>query len=364
MITKTLTVASCRIESARHVDILPDRHPSKALHGHSFLISVYAYIPDDWAAFPGNEVNALRQRLEECVAPLNYSLLNNILSVPTDENIARWVRKQLNLEGLDRISVQSTVDQGVDLDAQGQAHVWRRYQFQAAHRLPNVPVGHKCGRMHGHGFEVILHANQDLGDRDLSIDYDLLNEIWAPVQFQLNFQCLNEISGLHNPTSETISAWIWDKLKEVLPELSWVTVYETGTCGANYDGISYRIWKELTIDSAVQLKRATPDSHLARLHGHTFRMRLHLCAPLDAVMGWTQDFGDVKLIFDPIFKYLDHQPLYEYKNLPDTDTASLATWTFQQAKEGLPHLSRLDLFETLGCGSVVFSDSLGPALPL
>ena len=55
---------------------------------------------------------------------------------------------------------------GVDQDAGGQAHVWRRYRFQAAHQLPHVPLGHKCGRMHGHGFEVIVHANQDLGERD------------------------------------------------------------------------------------------------------------------------------------------------------------------------------------------------------
>jgi hypothetical protein len=42
----------------------------------------------------------------------------------------------------------------------------------------------------------------------------------------------------------------------VLPELSWVTVYETASCGAHYDGRHFRIWKELTLDSAVRLQRA------------------------------------------------------------------------------------------------------------
>jgi len=47
--------------------------------------------------------------------------------------------------------------------------------FEAAHRLPNVPKGHPCGRMHGHGFEVILHADQDLGSGDLGVDFDRLD---------------------------------------------------------------------------------------------------------------------------------------------------------------------------------------------
>ena len=73
----------------------------------------------------------------------------------------------------------------------------------------------------------------DLGERDLGLDYDHLDEVWAPLHFELNYRCLNDIAGLQNPTSENISAWLWDRLKPVLPELSWVTVYETGSSGAN-----------------------------------------------------------------------------------------------------------------------------------
>ena len=36
--------------------------------------------------------------------------------------------------------------------------IFKSFTLEAAHRLPNVPPGHKCGRMHGHGFEVLLHA--------------------------------------------------------------------------------------------------------------------------------------------------------------------------------------------------------------
>lgn len=365
MTETVLTVASTRMESARRVSVLPNGHKCRNTHGHSFLISVFAQLPEGWAPFPGGEVAELQRRLEACVAPLNYQLLNEFLEQPTDENLARWVRQQLAVPGIDRVAVQSTANQGVDLDARGHAHVWRRYRFQAAHRLPNVPLGHKCGRMHGHGFDVIVHANQDIGDRDLSIDYDHLDELWAPFHFELNYQCLNEIEGLSNPTSELISAWLWTRLKAVLPELSWVTVFETASCGANFDGNQYRIWKDFTLDSAVQIKRA-PETHVQRrVHGHTYTLRLHLSAPIDQLMGWTVDFGDVKALFDPIFKSLDHHPIHLISGGPgDCDTASIAHWIRQQALVGLHQLARVDLYEIEGSGTAISTEFEAPAMPI
>eukprot|EP01137_Pigoraptor_chileana_P014236 Opistho-2@68618 len=171
----TIHAASCGFESACQIPALPEGHRSRGLHGHSYFATVRVQLPADWAPFPGGEVEELRRRLEACVAPLDYALLNQTLPQPTDENIARWIRQRLETEfgvpGILQVGIQSTAQEGVDLDVNGVAHVWRRYRFQAAHQLPNVPAGHKCGRMHGHGFEVIIHANQDLGERDISIDY-------------------------------------------------------------------------------------------------------------------------------------------------------------------------------------------------
>lgn len=361
---QTLFAAAAGFEAARQVDILPAGHRSRRLHGHSFLANVRCALPPGWARFPGGEVDRLRTALETRIAQLDYRLLNEHVSPPTDENLARWVRDHLEVPGMVQIGVQSTPHEGVDLDLTGGAHVWRRYIFQSAHRLPNVPLGHQCGRMHGHGFEVILHANQALGARDLSIDYDHLDAVWAPFQNQLNHACLNDLPGLHNPTSEMLSSWLWERVKPALRELSWITVYETGSCGANFDGRQYRIWKDFTLDSALQLKRAPDGSALRRIHGHTYTLRLHLSAPLDQVMGWTVDFGDVKEIFSPIFKALDHQPLHEIPDLADCDTASIAAWILAKARARLPHLDRVDLYETRGCGAIVSSGNQGPALPV
>jgi 6-pyruvoyltetrahydropterin/6-carboxytetrahydropterin synthase len=361
---KTLFAASAGFEAARHVDILPVGHRSRRLHGHSFLAKVRCDLPQGWARFAGGEVERLRETLEARIAQLDYRLLNEQVQQPTDENLARWVRARLDVPGIEQVGIQSTPHEGVDLDASGNAHVWRRYRFQSAHRLPNVPPGHKCGRMHGHGFEVIVHANPHVGDRDLSIDYDHLDELWAPLHRELDHACLNDLPGLQNPTSEVLSSWLWARLKPHLPTLSWITVYETASCGASFDGERYRIWKEMTLDSALQLKRAPDGSPLRRIHGHTYTLRLHLSAPLDAVLGWTVDFGDVKEIFTPIFRMLDHQPLHELEGLADCDTASIAAWILERARGQLPQLDRVDLYETRGCGAIVSLAGEGPALPV
>jgi 6-pyruvoyltetrahydropterin/6-carboxytetrahydropterin synthase len=359
-----LYTAAANFEAARRVLLLPDGHRSKRLHGHSFLAEARCNLPEGWASFPGGEVDELREKLNATILPLDYIDLNSELEQPTDENLARWIRSHLDITGIESIGVQSTIHEGVDLDSKENAHIWRRYTFESAHQLPNVPLGHKCGRMHGHGFEVILHANQDLSNRAIGIDYDYLDILWAPIYAELDHKCLNDIPGLSNPTSEVISNWIWERIKPQLPELSWVTVYETASCGAHFDGHNYRIWKEMTLDSAVQLRHSPEGDRRGLIFGHTYTLRLHLHAELDRVMGWTVDFGDVKNLFDPIFKRLDHHPLHEIPDLEDTDIANLLRWIKNQSAPLIPQLDRIDMYETRGCGAVLSWGKNGPALPI
>ena len=364
MKNKITFVATAPFEAARHVDVLPEQHRLRRLHGHSFLATIRSSLSSRFAPYPGGEVESLKAQLELQISQLDYRLLNEKIETPTDENIAHWVSRHCPVPGMEAIAIQSTTTEGVEIDVLGCAHTWRRYAFQSAHQLPNVPAGHKCGNMHGHGFEVILHAHYKTGEGDLRVGSDLLDACWAPIQQELDHACLNELPGLENPTSEVLSSWIWSKVKPGLPELSAVTVYETASCGDNYDGARYHIWKELTLDSALQFKHAPEGNKRRMLHGHTYTLRLHLSAPLDEVMGWTVDFGDVKEVFNPIFKMLDHHALHQIPGLLDCDCASIATWILNQARTRLPQLYRVDLFETRGCGVIVSAGGEGPKLPV
>jgi len=362
--SKLLYAAAVPFEAARRVTALPEDHRSRRLHGHSFLAKIRTELDPGWASFDGGEVDELRELLERTVFPLDYRSLNDIVDQPTDENLARWIRRRINVAGLDAIGVQSTSHEGADLDESQNAHIWRRYTLESAHRLPNVPPGHKCGRMHGHGFQIILHVNQDLGAGHMGVDYDAIDAVWAPIHAELDRACLNDVSGLENPTSEMISAWLWHRLKVTLPQLSWVTVYETASCGANFDGKRYRIWKEMSLDSSLILHRAPEGDTRRRIHGHTYTLRLHINADLDAVMGWTIDFGDVKELFAPTFKRIDHQPLHELPGISQPDAASVARWIWSETQTVLPQVDRIDLYERRGCGVILSSATADVALPI
>lgn len=362
MTEKLIYVAAADFDAARSIDDLPDDHRLRRLHGHGFAAQVRTTLPEGWASFPGAEVGDLTARLRECVAPLDYRHLNHTITLPTDENIARWISGELDLPGARTVGVRSARHSGVQIDARGEAIVWRRYVFQSAHQLPRVAPGHKCGRMHGHGFEVLLHARR--GNGAVVIDHDRLDAIWAPLHAQLHHACLNDIPGLENPTSENIAVWLWSRIGPVLPGLCWVTVYETASCGALFDGAHHRVWKEFTLDSAVRLRNAPAGDGRRHIHGHTFTLRLHLQAPLDPVMGWTVDFGDVKAQFAPLFDRLDHEALHELMGADDADTASLARRIKSMAAPLMPALERIDLNETRGCGVILHWGEAEPALPV
>ena len=115
--------------------------------------------------------------------------------------------------------------------------IFKEFTFEAAHRLPNVPDGHKCARLHGHSFAVRITVEGATGDQSgWVMDFADLRAAFAPVYKQLDHYYLNEIEGLENPTSENIARWIWARLKPDLPALCEVQIRETCTSGCVYLG--------------------------------------------------------------------------------------------------------------------------------
>jgi 6-pyruvoyltetrahydropterin/6-carboxytetrahydropterin synthase len=115
--------------------------------------------------------------------------------------------------------------------------IFKEFSFEAAHRLPNVPAGHKCARVHGHSFRVEVHVRGDVGvDSGWVTDFADIKTAFAPLLQQLDHHYLNEIDGLANPTSENLARWVWDRLEPRLPGLAKVVVRETCTSGCVYEG--------------------------------------------------------------------------------------------------------------------------------
>lgn len=115
--------------------------------------------------------------------------------------------------------------------------IFKEFTLEAAHRLPYVPEGHKCGRLHGHSFKVEIHVKGEVDPATgWLIDFADIKSAFMPLYIQLDHNYLNELEGLENPTSENLAIWIWSKLKPKLKELFRVVVRETCTCGCVYEG--------------------------------------------------------------------------------------------------------------------------------
>lgn len=115
--------------------------------------------------------------------------------------------------------------------------IYKEFSFEAAHLLPNVPVGHKCGRLHGHSFHITIFVNGAVDKHSgWVMDFSDIKSVFKPIYEQLDHYYLNDIPGLENPTSENLAIWIWNKLKPVLPILSKIQVKETCTSGCVYTG--------------------------------------------------------------------------------------------------------------------------------
>ena len=111
------------------------------------------------------------------------------------------------------------------------------FKFESAHRLPKVPPGHKCARLHGHSFKVELAVSGPVNpETGWFIDFSEIYALWEPLHAQLDHNYLNEIPGLENPTSEVLAKWIWDRMKMKLPSLSQVTLFETCDARCEYTG--------------------------------------------------------------------------------------------------------------------------------
>ena len=116
------------------------------------------------------------------------------------------------------------------------SEIYREFTFEAAHRLPNVPEGHKCARLHGHSYRIEVHVrgpvNPEFG---WVVDFGDIKRAFDCVHNKLDHRYLNEVRGLENPTSENLARWIWCRLAGFIP-LARVVVRETCTSGCIYEG--------------------------------------------------------------------------------------------------------------------------------
>jgi len=113
----------------------------------------------------------------------------------------------------------------------------REYAFQAAHQLPGVPAGHKCARLHGHSYTLVVSVDGEVDPvTGMVLDFAEIDKAVVPVVDLVDHRHLNDVDGLANPTAENLARWVWQHLERVLPSLSRVEVRETVSSAVVYEG--------------------------------------------------------------------------------------------------------------------------------
>lgn len=106
------------------------------------------------------------------------------------------------------------------------------------------------------------------------------------------------------------------------------------------------ICKTFDFEAAHHLPNVPAGHKCARLHGHSFRVSVHVTGPVGEHSGWVMDFADIKTAFDPIVQRLDHYYLNEIEGLENPTSENLARWIWKRLKPALPMMSKLVVHET------------------
>lgn len=106
----------------------------------------------------------------------------------------------------------------------------KEFRFEAAHSLPHLPDGHKCKRVHGHSYKVVVFlASDTLDERNFAgVDYSELDWFNAYLNNQYDHQDLNMVlGGGEFTTAECLAQEFFSVCKSRWPNTIKVQVFET-----------------------------------------------------------------------------------------------------------------------------------------
>jgi len=141
------------------------------------------------------------------------------------------------------------------------------------------------------------------------------------------------------------------------PNLGCLTIHEAAQPPASRQESDMEIFKEFTFEAAHRLPNVPPDHKCARLHGHSFRVRVEIDGPVGQETGWVRDFADVSCAMKPVLDRLDHYYLNEIPGLENPTSELLARWIWDRVAPLLPELSQVVVHETCTSGCVYRGDA-------
>jgi 6-pyruvoyltetrahydropterin/6-carboxytetrahydropterin synthase len=104
--------------------------------------------------------------------------------------------------------------------------------------------------------------------------------------------------------------------------------------------------KSFRFEAAHRLT-GTPQGHKCRgLHGHNYRVDIHVTGAVDPAAGWVIDFGRLSDWVCPLLEEMDHHYLNEIPGLENPTAEHIARHLWERLVANVPGLSAVTVWET------------------
>jgi 6-pyruvoyltetrahydropterin/6-carboxytetrahydropterin synthase len=88
--------------------------------------------------------------------------------------------------------------------------ITKAFSFSASHTLTGPRPDHKCGRLHGHNYTVVVSCDaDDLDEHGFVVDFGDLEPIGAFIEETLDHRHLNDVLPFQ-PSSEMLARHLFD----------------------------------------------------------------------------------------------------------------------------------------------------------
>jgi len=82
------------------------------------------------------------------------------------------------------------------------------------------------------------------------------------------------------------------------------------------------------------------------MHGHSYRVEIALCGPVEPATGWVVDFSVIDDAWAGLFKQFDHNTLNDIPGLDNPTCENLCGYIWVALVDLVPHLSAVTVWET------------------
>ena len=104
--------------------------------------------------------------------------------------------------------------------------------------------------------------------------------------------------------------------------------------------------KTFRFEAAHSLPNVPPEHKCRRLHGHSYRVDVHVTGTPSPETGWVMDFGQIKQAVGAVLADLDHRCLNDVPGLANSTSEMLCKYLWDRIAPALPGLSAVTVWES------------------